>query len=676
MTQTVELKDYLHVIRVRKWIIIVAVLVVTVTAVVVSMLQPNVYQGEAKVLVTAQDAGSALLGSSLSELSGQPERGLQTQVQLMQLRPLAERVIRKLGLRTAPDKLLERVTVIAVGQTNLVSIVVTDSTPKLASDTAQAFAAEYVAWSRELKRASITAAADEVQARLDESKAEILTLGSKLKGGNTTALQADLKDAISKQSTLIDTLVGLRVDEQNEIRPAQLASIRSKISSTERQLSDVRAKIIDLGSQLGSSGDASKNYDVQAELQIATGLYTTLAEKYETLKVSEQLEVGSGSVVSPAAIDTVAVSPKPLRNGALGLAVGLVFGFGMAFLAEYLDNTIKSAEEAQELFGAPVLGTIPTVQFKAGETRRLTIVQDPGSRGAEAYRGLRNSIDYVNFEHVIKTLLVTSAAPGEGKSTVSANLVASLAMAGAKVVLINCDFRRPTTDEFFEVNNQLGLSDVLAGRISLESALQATDDANLRVLTPGKMPPNPSELLGSEKMTALIETIKADADWIIVDSPPLLAVADAAATARWTDGVLVVTRAGVSTSPAATNARDILDKVGARILGVVVWGLDESRAGRHGYGGYYGGYYGGSYGGYYAEYYGGKQADSGARGTLDVSATEGPREFTMPDERGSRRGMRAWLTGWRLGLAAFVAAVVVLSVVLLLLNAWLGWFAF
>jgi len=662
-----DLKDLLHVIRVRKWIILGAVLVVTAAALAWSMLQPNVYQGEAKVLVTAQDAGSALLGSSLSELSGQPERGLQTQVQLMQLRPLAERVIRRLGMRTTPDKLLGRVTVTAVGQTNLVSIVVTDSTPKLASDTAQAFAAEYVAWSRELKRASITAAADEVQARLDEAKAEILLLGGKLKGGNTSGLQADLRDATSKQSTLVDTLVGLRVDEQNEKRPAQLASIRSKIASTERQLADVKAKIIDLGSRLGASGDATKNYDVQAELQIATGLYTTLAEKYETLKVSEQLEVGSGSVVSPAAIDTVAVSPRPLRNSGIGFALGLVLGLGIALLAEYLDTTIKSAEEAQELYGAPVLGTIPTVQFKAGETRRLTIVQDPGSRGAEAYRGLRNSIDYVNFEHVIKTVLVTSAAPGEGKSTVSANLAASLAMAGAKVVLINCDFRRPTTDEFFDVNNQLGLSDVLAGRISLQSALQETGDENLRVLTPGKMPPNPSELLGSEKMTALIETIKADADWIIVDSPPLLAVADAAASARWTDGVLVVTRAGVSTHPAAANARDILERVGARILGVVVWGLDESRAGRAGYGGY-----GGYYGGYYSEYYGGAQADSGARGTLSVAPAKSGRGFVMPEERAP---LAKWRSGWRLGLAVFIAVAVMLVVIVLVLNGWLGWFA-
>jgi capsular exopolysaccharide synthesis family protein len=667
----VELKDYLHVIRVRKWIIIVAVLIVTATAVVVSLLQAPVYQGEAHILVTAQDAGSALLGASLSDLTGDAARGLQTQVQLMQQRPLAERVIRKLGLRVTPDKLLERVTVTAEGQTNLVSIVVTDGTPKGAADTAQAFATEYVVWSRDLKRASITAAADEVQARLDEAKQEILTLGAKLKGGNTTALQSSLRDATSKQSTLVDTLVGLRVDEQNETRPAQLASIRSRITSTERQLADVKAKIIDLGTQLGASGDASKNYDVQAELQIATGLYTTLAEKYETLKVQEQLEVGSGSVVAPAAIDEVAVSPKPLRNGALGLALGLVLGLGMALLAEYLDNTVKSVEEAQELFGAPVLGNIPTEQFEEGEGRRLTIVQHPGSRAAEAYRGLRNSIDFVNFEHDIKVLLVTSAAPGEGKSTVSANLAASLAMGGARVVLLNSDFRRPTTDQFFEVDNQLGLSDVLSGRVSLAAALQGTDDANLMVLTPGKMPPNPSELLGSEKMTALIETIKADADWIIVDSPPLLAVADAAATARWTDGVLVVTRAGVSTHPAAENARDILDKVGARILGVVVWGLDESRGGRGGYGGYYGGYY--------SEYYGGEagkgsngRADSGAKSTLSVASDQRTRDFVMPEEP-RLRGWLQGLSGWRLGLLVFAAVVVALAVAVLLLNWQLGW---
>jgi len=172
-------------------------------------------------------------------------------------------------------------------------------------------------------------------------------------------------------------------------------------------------------------------------------------------------------------------------------------------------------------------------------------------------------------------------------------------------------------------------------------------------------------------MTALIETIKADAGWIIVDSPPLLAVADAAATARWTDGVLVVTCAGVSTHPAAANARDILDKVGARILGVVVWGLDESRGGRHGCRGYYGGYY--------SEYYGGAagkgssgRADSGARSTPSVKAAGRGRDFVTPEER----GLRGWLSGirpFRLGILALAATVAVLVIVVTLLDWRLGW---
>ncbi len=397
-----------------------------------------------------------------------------------------------------------------------------------------------------------------------------------MNGGSSSDLQAQLKDAVSQQETLGDRLMQLAADSRVETSAAGTHADPVRDLECQAASRDIKAKILDLGTRLVSSGDASNNKELLAQLQIATGLYTTLAEKYETLVVTEQLEVGSGSVVASAAVDPVAVSPKPKRNGVLGLAVGLVFGLGVAFLAEYLDNTIKSTEEAEKLFGAPVLGNIPAEQMEADEKRRLTIVERPGSRAAEAYRGLRNSIDYVNFEHDVKAVLVTSAAPGEGKSTVAANLAASLAMAGSKVVLVNCDFRRPTTDQFFDLDNQLGLSDVLADRVSLAAALQHTGDDNLTVLTPGKMPPNPSELLGSQKMIDLVARLKEDHDWVIVDSPPLLAVADAAATARWTDGVLVVTRAGVSTHPAAANARDMLDKVGARILGVVVWGLSES----------------------------------------------------------------------------------------------------
>ncbi|MDP3630345.1 MAG: Wzz/FepE/Etk N-terminal domain-containing protein, partial [Actinomycetota bacterium] len=412
-----ELRDYLSVIRARKWVIIQAVVIVTLTALVVSFLQAPSYEGTAKVLISGQDTGSAILGTAISELSSQPERGLQTQVQLMQLRPLAESVIRTLGLKIKPDALLGQIEVSAVGQTNIVTVKATANDPRLAAQIANAMGDEFVAWSKEYKRESIKAAADEVEQRLDISKQEVLELGRK----------------ISAQG---------------------------------------------------------KSDDLTAELAIATGSYTTLATKLEELRIQEQLETGSGRMVSPAVVTEEPVAPRPMRNGALGLVVGFVFGLGVAFLYEYLDNTIKSSEEAEQLFGAPVLGLIPAEKYDKDEKRRLTLVTHAGTAAAEAYRVLRNSLDFINFEHNIKTLLVTSAAPAEGKSTVSANLAAGLAQAGKKVVLVSCDFRRPTTQQFLKVNTMIGLSDVLTGANTLKSALQRSAEIpNLLVLTSGKLPP-------------------------------------------------------------------------------------------------------------------------------------------------------------------------------------------
>jgi capsular exopolysaccharide synthesis family protein len=522
-----ELRDYLSVIRARRWVIIQAVVVVAATAVLVSLMQPPVYVGEARVLISERDTGAALFGTVLPEISSQPERGLQTQVQLMQLRPLAEGAIRKLGLEMSPEALLRSVTVSAIGQTNVVTIQASAGTAEQAAAIANAMAEEYVAWSRTLKRTSIKNAADEVEFSLDDAREQILELGRKI---------------------------------QQEGRSDEL----------------------------------------EAELSILTGTYTTLAEKLAQLRINEQLEVGSGSVVSPAIRNLRPASPRPIRNGLLGLGVGLVLGLGMAFLYEYLDDTIKSTEEAERIYGAPVLGIIPSEKYEKGVKRKISIIDAPGSPTAEAYRVLRNSIDFVNFEHTLKALLVTSATPGEGKSTVSANLAVSLAQAGKKVVLLSSDFRRPTTEQFFAVNTLIGLSDVLLGTHSLKSAVQRPLGEHLLVLTSGKMPPNPSELLSSTKMRELIEELGQWADWIIIDSPPILAVADPVAISRWADGVLVVSKAGHSRKDAASRAVELLQKVGARLAGVAVWGLDETKN-RPGYGygyGYYtGGYYAGSYAG-------------------------------------------------------------------------------
>lgn len=269
-------------------------IIALVTALAVSFIQAPQFVGETRVLITDRDAGAALLGTAITEFTGQPERGMQTQVQLLQMRPLLENTIRALSLGMTADALAQNVTVSTVGQTNIIQVSVRYTDPRMAADIANRLADEFVVWSRDHRRESIAAAADEVDARLTEAEDRILTLGRRI---------------------------------QAEGRQEELA----------------------------------------AELQIAIGAYTTLAEKRETLLIQEQLETGAARIVSEAVYNPQPVSPNPLRNALLGLSLGLVLGIGLALLNEYLDNTLKSTEEVEGALGAPVLGLIPLEKLEKDE---------------------------------------------------------------------------------------------------------------------------------------------------------------------------------------------------------------------------------------------------------------------------------------------------------------------
>lgn len=662
--------DYLYVIWHRKWPIVTAALVAALIAAGASVLQPRAYRGEATMLITEKAAEPSAFGSVLDELFGLPGPGVRSQMRLMQRPPVAERAILKLGLSTTPEDLMKRVTVSAVWHTDQVTLAVTDSAPGRATADAVALATSYVEWARDLKRAGITSAAAEASASMGAAMQEMLAITTQMGGTDSAAMEVELNDATAKQAALIETLVDLRLQEQSETDPAALASTLARVASTERQLADLRARIEEIGTRLGSPGDQSENPGLQARLQAATARYTTLSATYEALKVAEQRERGPATFVSSEAPDAVPVAPAPVRDGALGLLAGLALGLGVVLVVKRPDETVRSPEEAERIFGAPLLGAIPAEYLGLGEPHWLAITQRPGSHAAGAYSRMRENLEFVNFQRDLRTVVVAAAAPAEGKSTVAANLAASLALAGARVVLVNCDFRSPATSRFFKVNDSLGLSDVLSGRMPLGVALQATDVHGLRALVCGRVPPNPSAMLGSRTMTELVAALEATHDWVIVDSPPLLTVADAAATVRWADGVLLVTCAGVSTRPAAANARDLLAKVRARTLGVVVWGVKES--------------------GVVGRERRWKLADAGAvEETVAAPAEHITGEFTMPEDRAPHRlaeGLLAWLSqlpakwlagwpskwqsGWRLWL--LVAMAVLLLGAVIVANGWFG----
>lgn len=274
------------------------------------------------------------------------------------------------------------------------------------------------------------------------------------------------------------------------------------------------------------------------------------------------------NVVDEAQVSTTPVSPQPVRNLGLGFVLGLLLGVGLAVVRELTDNTVSSAEDVASATPAPILGRITSDPAAAKLTPIAALTGT--SRWAEAFRVLRTNMQYVEVDHDKKVIVVTSSLPGEGKTTTSVNLAVTMAMGAHSVVLVECDLRRPMVAKRLGLDGAIGTTNVLVGRVKLEDALQTYEDTGLHVLSCGPIPPNPSELLQSRAMDALLEELRERFDIVILDAPPLLPVTDAAVLAGQSDGAIVVTRHGRTTRDQLSHAVERLDAVDAKTLGVVL----------------------------------------------------------------------------------------------------------
>lgn len=536
-----ELMQYVDVVRKWIWLIVLSTVLAAGTSLVASWLTTPVYKTSTTLMVsqTIQDpnpsSGDIYASQQLA----------QTYVQLARREPILRATVETLGLKQSWESLRNQVSAVPVQGTQLIEISVLDTSPA----RAQAIANEIA---RQLILQSPTTPSPERQARI--------------------------------------------------------AFIQSQLPLLEERIRQAQQEVLNLGEQISVSNSARQIQDLSQQQSFLNSQITQWQTTYtQMLEALNQGTLNYLSVVETASLPVRPISPNIPLNVGLAAIIGLALALGGAFLMEYLDDTVRSPEEAQKLIGAPALTVISKIE---GESKLIALTE-PRSPITEAYRELRTNLQFSALDLPLKTILVTSASPGEGKSITAANLAIVMAQGGYSVLLVDADLRRPVLHKLFNLNNGRGLTTWLVGsetRLNelpgfgsmqnsgvlsedLKTFSQTTRIAGLRVITSGGLPPNPSEVLGSERMRQFLNEAQHAFDVVIIDSPPCGAVTDPVVLSQAVDGVLLVLDAHSTVRQAARRASENLRNVNARLVGMVINRLDRSKGRYYYYSRYYSSYY-------------------------------------------------------------------------------------
>jgi non-specific protein-tyrosine kinase len=392
-------------------------------------------------------------------------------------------------------------------------------------------------------------------------------------------------------ATLANTLVEVFIEQNTERQASRYAaskeSLNAQLMNLESQIQEKQDAITELGISENDS-DQTELTRLQNELSQLQMGYTALLQTYEGLRVDEAQSISNVVQVEPAIAPKAPIKPKTMMNTLLAGVVGAMLAIGVIFLIEYLDDTMKSTEEAVEILGIPLIGFVAKTNNNNHGTPITAHV--PRAPVAEAFRSLRSNIQFASVDTPIKTLLITSPGPEEGKSTISANLAVVMANDGKKVLLVDADLRKPRLHRIMGLDNKEGLSDFFVKSTSeLNGLVRKWEYDNLCLVTSGNKPPNPAELLGSTRMNQILKVFKDKFDIVILDSPPIGLVTDPSVLSTKVDAVLLVVEPLTTRMEAARKAVDQLTLAGANVIGMVYNNVPLKRAGY--YNGYYRAYY-------------------------------------------------------------------------------------
>ena len=416
------------------------------------------------------------------------------------------------------------------------------------------------------------------------------------------------RNVILSEVAAIDSQIAVTKRELQTAVDDYFVQLNSRINSYDSQLASLR---VETGKYPGLAADEARLASTEKTLQT---LYDNLQAQHQLARIAEAVEMDVVRQIDAASFPIMPETPNRRQDAFLAAALGVLLGIAVAVLLDRLDDSVRSPDDIAQQLSLPVLGMIPAIKLEEaakveGSTimERLVTHANPRSPVAEAYRSLRTNLAFARAREEIKTLVLTSPGPADGKSTTVANLAITFAQQGQRTLLVDADLRRAVLDKTFSVPRSPGLTEVIVGEAELERAVHPTDVPNLYVLGSGHFPPNPSELLGSTAMQNVLREAKEQFDVILFDSPPLLAVTDAAVLATMVDGTVLVVRMGSTARQAVRRALGQLKAVHAYVLGAVMNDVDLRRSS------YYGGY------GYaYYAYYGSEaNGNGGHNGVMD-----------------------------------------------------------
>ncbi|MBK1988478.1 polysaccharide biosynthesis tyrosine autokinase [Sphaerospermopsis aphanizomenoides BCCUSP55] len=310
---------------------------------------------------------------------------------------------------------------------------------------------------------------------------------------------------------------------------------------------------------------------LERRLQVAQATYQQALKQLQEMEVAEKQKVGNVRIVSEALIPDKPISPRISLNLALGGFLGVLLGIGVALLLEAMDKSLKTVEEAKQLLGYPLLGSIPRLGHKEGIGSELPVRDNPYSSASAAFEMLMTNLNFTLSDKELRVILVTSSMPNEGKSFVAANLAVAKAQMGCRVLLVDADMRRPRQHEIWELPNVMGLSNLLVGQGELAKTAQVM--VGLELLTSGTIPPNPVALINSQRMDLLIKEYAKDYNFVIIDTAPLSIAAETQILGKLVDGMLLVVRPGMVDSRTAIAAKSLVEQSGQQVLGMVVNGV-------------------------------------------------------------------------------------------------------